>query len=118
MQNDIPGRKEKLYTTAEIMLATGLQRGTIANRIFKPGYTRAGKGYTAEQVFRIITTPLQNHRKSGKQPQSFEKGRIIGCWKKAANGRWNIVVFVNTLDLDKCRALLMFPPRPLMALNI
>lgn len=55
---------EKLYTTAEIMLATGLQRGTITNRAFTLGFERNGKGYTAQQVLQIVTMPLQRHRKS------------------------------------------------------
>lgn len=55
---------EKLYTTAEIMLATGLQRGTITNRAARLGFKRSGTGYTAEQIFKIVTVPLQIHRKS------------------------------------------------------
>lgn len=55
---------EKLYTTAEIMLATGLQRGTITNRAVRLGFKRNGTGYTSEQIFKIVTVPLQIHRKS------------------------------------------------------
>lgn len=55
---------EKLYSTAEIMLATGLQRGTITNRAHQLGFERNGFGYTAEQVLKIITRPLESHRKS------------------------------------------------------
>ena len=55
---------EKLYTTAEIMLATGLQRGTITNRAARLGFKRSGTGYTAEQIFKIVTVPLQIHRRS------------------------------------------------------
>ena len=55
---------EKLYTTAEIMLATGLQRGTITSRALRLGFKRNGTGYTADQIFRIVTVPLQIHRKS------------------------------------------------------
>lgn len=57
-------KDEKLYTTAEIMLATGLQRGTITNRAVRLGFNRNGTGYTAEQIFQIVTVPLQVHRKS------------------------------------------------------
>lgn len=53
-----------LYSTAEIMLATGLPRGTITNRAKKFGFDRTGMGYTAEQVLAIITMPMQIHRKS------------------------------------------------------
>lgn len=56
--------KDKLYTTAEIMLATGLQRGTVTNRAHTLGFERNGQGYTAQQVLQIVTMPLQRHRKS------------------------------------------------------
>ncbi len=55
---------ERLYTTAEIMLATGLQRGTVTNRAKRLGFERTGFGYTADQVLAIITQPLTSHRKS------------------------------------------------------
>ena len=55
---------ETLYSTAEIMLATGMQRGTITNRAAKLGFDRNGFGYTAEQVLKILTAPLESHRKS------------------------------------------------------
>lgn len=55
---------EKLYTTAEIMLATGLQRGTVTNRALKLGFERNGVGYTAMQVLQIITQPLEIHRRN------------------------------------------------------
>ena len=63
--------KEKLYTTAEIMLATGLERGTITNRAHRMGFERTGFGYTATQVLAIITQPLEMHRK--KEPGETEQ---------------------------------------------
>ena len=65
-EKKMPDKAEdtKLYTTAEIMLATGLQRGTITNRVVRLGFKRNGTGYTAEQIFKIVTVPLQIHRKS------------------------------------------------------
>lgn len=56
--------EETLYTTAEIMLATGMGRGTITNRAMRLGFDRTGFGYTAEQVMKIILQPLESHRKS------------------------------------------------------
>lgn len=52
-----------LYTTAEIMLATGLPRGTVTSRALRLGFERNGIGYTADQVLKIITQPLEIHRK-------------------------------------------------------
>lgn len=54
---------EKLYTTAEITLATGLTRATITHRASRLGFDRTGLGYTAEQTLAIITHPLVLHRK-------------------------------------------------------
>ena len=56
--------EETLYTTAEIMLATGMGRGTITNRAMRLGFDRTGLGYTADQVLKIIMAPLESHRKS------------------------------------------------------
>lgn len=90
------GKGDALYTTAEIMLATGLGRGTITNRALRLGYERNGKGYTVDQVIQIITVPLQIHRKSEaaamelreKLNERFQKDdismaivRLDGDWK-------------------------------------
>lgn len=57
--------KAKLYTPAEITLATGVSRQTVRNRAKSLGYnTSGGAGYTVVQVLAIITTPIQLHRKS------------------------------------------------------
>lgn len=53
---------EKIYTTAEIELATGLPRGTITSRAKRLGFERNGVGYTEDQIFKIITGPLELHR--------------------------------------------------------
>lgn len=53
-----------LYTTAEIQLATGLGRGTITNRAKTLGFLRDGMGYTADEVYQIITRPLMIHRRN------------------------------------------------------
>lgn len=55
---------EKLYSTAEIMMATGVGRGTVTSRAMRLGYKRDGRGYTVDQVLAIITAPLESHRKS------------------------------------------------------
>ena len=56
-----------IYTTAEIMLATGLPRGTITSRAKLLRYERNGIGYTADQVYRIVTYTLELHRKNEKK---------------------------------------------------
>lgn len=56
----------KLYTTAEIMLATGLPRGTITNRAKALGFDRTGMGYTADQVVAMIMRPMHLHRRDEK----------------------------------------------------
>lgn len=60
----MPDGHETLYTTAEIMLATGVGRGTVTNRAAKLGYKRNGQGYTLDQLLAIITLPIMSHRKS------------------------------------------------------
>ncbi len=90
--------KEKLYSTAEIMLATGVGRGTITNRALKLGYVRDGQGYTAEQVFQILTIPLQNHRRSEEAAmelretlnQMIEDSGIPMCFVQNKNGEWKM----------------------------
>lgn len=57
----------ELYTTAEIMLATGLPRGTITSRAKLLHYDRNGIGYTAEQVYKIVTYLHELHRKNETQ---------------------------------------------------
>ena len=59
--------KEKLYSTAEIGLATGMGRGTITNRAKKLGFERNGFGYTEDQVLQMITLPLESHRKCERE---------------------------------------------------
>ena len=56
-----------VYTTAEIMLATGLPRGTITGRAKLLHYESNGIGYTAEQVYKIVTYLHELHRKNEKQ---------------------------------------------------
>ena len=58
---------EKLFSTAEIMLATGLGRGTITNRAKTLGFERTGFGYTESQIVKIISLPLESHRKSEQE---------------------------------------------------
>lgn len=53
-----------LYTTAEIMKATGVGRGIITGRAKRLGIPRTGQGYTEDQVMRILTMDVQKHRKS------------------------------------------------------
>lgn len=60
-----------LYTTAEIMLATGLPRGTVTSRAKLLHYERNGLGYTADQVYEIITYPLQLHRKNEERAKNL-----------------------------------------------
>ena len=59
----MPESAETLYTTAEIMLATGIGRGTITNRAKRLRFKRNGVGYTVDQIIAILTVPLQIHRK-------------------------------------------------------
>ena len=56
--------EKKLYTTAEIVLATGLGRGTVTNRAKQLGFNRNGFGYTEDQVLAIVTLPMESHRKN------------------------------------------------------
>lgn len=51
----MPDGQNKLYGTAEIMIATGLGRGTITNRAKKLGFERNGKGYSFDQVMKMVT---------------------------------------------------------------
>ena len=91
---------EKLYTTAEIMLATGLQRGTITNRAVRLGFKRNGTGYTAEQIFQIVTVPLQIHRKSEENALELRERlnemiaeNNIPMWiVQDRNGQWTMEV--------------------------
>lgn len=55
---------DKLYTTAEIVMATGLPRGTITTRAKRMGFERNATGYTEAQVLAMILQPLELHRKS------------------------------------------------------
>ena len=88
----------KLYTTAEIMLATGLPRGTVTTRAKRLGFKRNGTGYTAEQVFKIVTTPLQVHRKSEENAlelredlnRMIEENNIPMRIEKNWNDEWKI----------------------------
>lgn len=45
-------------------MATGLSRATIANRAYRLGFERTGKGYTAMQVLAIIAQPKVTRRGS------------------------------------------------------
>ena len=45
----------ELFTTAEILIATGLGRGTITNRAKKLGIPRTGRGYNFEQIMKMVT---------------------------------------------------------------
>lgn len=58
---------EKLFSTAEIMLATGLGRGTITSRAKTLGFERTGFGYSEAQIIKIITLPLESHRRSEQE---------------------------------------------------
>lgn len=89
---------EKLYTTAEVVLATGLQRGTITSRALRLGFKRNGTGYTAEQIFQIVTVPLQVHRKSEENAMELrdvlngmiqENNIPMGIVQKK-NGEWTL----------------------------
>lgn len=110
--------KEQLYTTAEIMLATGLSRGTITSRAKYLGFKRTGFGYTREQIVMIINYPMEQHRKEAKIAEKLrddlnrmlkeqgasaeitnednkptvtylrDESRPSGGAKKAHNGRW------------------------------
>lgn len=57
------GNQKKLFTTAEITLATGLPRGTITNRARKLGFERTGQGYTSDQVLSMVMMPMILHRR-------------------------------------------------------
>lgn len=90
--------EESLYTTAEITLATGLQRGTITNRAKRLGFERTGFGYTADQVLAIITQPLVSHRKSEAAAMELRE-RLNGMIREAGypmsivsrkDGEWTI----------------------------
>lgn len=48
-------QSNELFTTAEIMFATGLTRGKITNRAKALGFDRTGRGYTLDQVMKIVT---------------------------------------------------------------
>lgn len=88
----------KLFTTAEIMLATGLGRGTITNRARKLGFERNGVGYTSVQVLKIVTQPLEIHRKSEENAmelrenlnQMFEENGLPMAIVRKKNGQANI----------------------------
>ena len=57
--------EDRLYTSAEIVLATGVSRQTLRNRAKILGFnTSSGSGYTAAQVLAVITMPIQLHRKN------------------------------------------------------
>lgn len=89
---------EKLYTTAEIMLATGMGRGTITNRAKRLGMKRTGFGYTSEQVLRIVTQPMLSHRKSEaaamelreKLNAMIEEAGYPMCIVSNKDGTWRI----------------------------
>ena len=90
--------EERLYSTAEIMMATGMERGTITNRAKKLGFERNGYGYTAEQVMRIMLQPLESHRKSEEAALELreilnrkiqEMGLPMGIVENE-NGKWCI----------------------------
>lgn len=90
--------EDKLYTTAEIMLATGLPRGTVTNRAKRLGFKRNGTGYTSDQVFKIVTQPLQVHRKSEENAMELredlnrmiEENNIPMRIEKNWNDEWKI----------------------------
>lgn len=90
--------KNALYTTAEIMLATGLGRGTITNRAKRMGIDRTGMGYTVEQIVAMITYPLQMHRKSeqaaeelrGILNERLENENIPMAIVSRKNGAWEL----------------------------
>ena len=88
----------RLYTTAEIMLATGLGRGTITNRAKKLGFKRNGIGYTVEQIIAILSVPLQIHRKSEETAmqlretlnERFAAENIPMAIVNSKNGEWSL----------------------------
>ena len=59
--------QETLFTTAEIILATGLPRGTITNRAKYLGFDRTGHGYTAAQVLAMVIMPMELHRRDERR---------------------------------------------------
>ena len=61
---DAKRENDMLYTTAEIMKATGVGRGIITGRATRLCIPRTGQGYTEDQVLRILTMDVQKHRKS------------------------------------------------------
>lgn len=89
---------ERLYTTAEIMLATGVGRGTVTNRAVKLGFKRDGQGYTAEQAFQIVTLPIISHRKSEEAAmelrerlnQMIKESGAPMCIVQNKNGEWQM----------------------------
>lgn len=64
---------EPLYTTSEIMMVTGLGRGTITNRAVKYGFLRNGKGYTVEQIMTMLTEPKRHPRNSQKMANELRE---------------------------------------------
>lgn len=90
--------EDKLYTTAEIMLATGLPRGTITTRAMRLGFKRNGIGYTSDQIFQIVTQPLQLHRKSEENAlelreelnHRIEENNLPMRIEKNWNGEWKL----------------------------
>ena len=74
-----------IYTTAEIMLATGLPRGTITSRAKLLHYERNGIGYTADQVYRIVTYTLELHRKNEERAKKL-RNRLNEMLKESGAG--------------------------------
>ena len=71
-----------LYTTAEIMMATGLGRGTITNRAKRLGFDRNGRGYTFEQVKQMTTCTSHraDRQKASKLREMLNNTYADECW--------------------------------------
>jgi len=68
----------ELFSTKEIEIATGLQRGTITNRAKLLGFERTGRGYTQDQVYEIVTYCRQHSadRQKAKRLRSLLIDRL------------------------------------------
>lgn len=102
---------EDIYTTAEIEMATGLPRGTITTRAKLLGYERDGRGYTAQQVYGIVTYLHEIHRKSDIQATRLrdELNRMLADNNMPIliavdeNGEWGVQQFAETDDQRTAR---------------
>lgn len=96
----LPMNSDERFTPTEIIMATGIGRGSISDRALRLGLSRDGKGYTLEEVYKIIAY-VPNRRKAAQDKAERLRNRLTDMLKtdnspvsieKNEKGEWSVEI--------------------------